>query len=206
MDQVRKILLFSFSGGLVAIVGSFILTIMGIFDPFILLTEIFAKANIAYTYDFETFGILLKLWTAGGLLPIAGQYLFVSPFQLGSLLPLVLMIAISFGLGYLLKIPDGLSASILMIIMSMGISMVFAILVPHTLPSTGLSPSDLANLRGLTDELVFLTIFAPPNWLAGSIITFGSCTLAGLAGSLIHDIIKPEKSKTKSKGKKRKKR
>ena len=39
--------------------------------------------------------------------------------------------------------------------MSMAVSILLAILVPHTLPATGLSPSDLASLKGLTDELDF---------------------------------------------------
>jgi hypothetical protein len=199
LNQFQKILIFSFIGGLIAVLGSFILTILGIIDPFVLLAEIFAKAEITYSYDFETFGIFLKLWTSAAFLPIAGQNLLISPLQVESLLPLILMIAISFVLGYLLKIPDGLSASILVLLMSMGISMVFAIVVPHTLPSIGLSPSDLAQLRGLTDELVFLTIFTPPNWLEGSVITFGSCLLASLAGGLIHKVISPNKPKSKKK-------
>ena len=204
MNQVQKILLYSFLGGLIAVIGSFVLTLLGIIDPYILLAEIFAKAEIAYVYDFETFGVFLKLWTSAALLPIAGQNLLNSPLYLESLLPLFLLIVICFVLGYLLKIPDGISASVLVILMSMGISMVFAIVVPHTLPSIGLSPSDLAQLRGLTDELVFLTIFTPPNWLAGSIITFGSCLLASGSGGLIHKVISPDKPK--SKRKKRKKR
>ena len=63
MDQFRKILIYSFLGGLGTVVGSFLLTFLGIFDPYIMLAEIFAKAGIIYEYDFETFGILLKLWT-----------------------------------------------------------------------------------------------------------------------------------------------
>jgi hypothetical protein len=204
MNQFQKILLFSFIGGLITVIFSFILTIAGIIDPFVLLSEIFAKAEITYSYDFETFGIFLKLWTSAAFLPIAGQNLLNSPLQVESLLPLILMVAISFALGYLLKLPDGLSASILVLLMSMGISMVFAIIVPHTLPSIGLSPSDLAQLRGLTDELVFLTIFTPPNWLEGSILTFGSCLFASLAGGLIHIVISPNKPKSKKKKSKKK--
>ena len=106
MKQFQKILLFSFIGGLIAVISSFILTIAGIIDPFVFLAEIFARAEVTYSYDFETFGIFLKLWTSAAFLPIAGQNLLNSPLLIESLLPLILMIVISFVLGYLLKIPE----------------------------------------------------------------------------------------------------
>ena len=90
MNQVKKMLLYSFLGGLIAVIGSFVLTVLGIIDPYILLAEIFAKADITYAYDFETFGIFLKLWTSAALLPIAGQNFIISPVGLECLCPLFL--------------------------------------------------------------------------------------------------------------------
>ena len=53
-------------------------------------------------------------------------------------------------------------------------------------------------------NLIFLTIYTPPNWLDGSIITFGSCMVSSLIGGLLNKIITSDKSKPKSKKRRKK--
>lgn len=201
MNQFQKILLYSFIGGLIALIGTYLLTGFGILHPYVMFEEILSKAEITYEYDFETFGPILKMWTAGALLPITGEYLFLTPFSAPSLIPLILLILICVVIGFQLKLPDGISASIMVLFMSMGISILLTIIVPHTLPVTGLSPSDTANLKGLTDELILLTLLTPPNWLLGSIVTFGSCVIAGILGAVVPQFILQRQSTSKSKPK-----
>ena len=202
MKDSSKILIFSFVGGVIVILVSLVLVFLNFLDPFANLDLVFAKFGQTPTYDYSTFGLMFQVWTTTALLPITGQNLFNSVFSLEALLPLVLFFIISLVMGYLLKLPNGISASLLVIFWTMVISMIFAFIMPHTLPSIGLSPSDLNYLKGLADELIFFTILTPPNMLEGTIITLGTVLLGGGIGGLVHKVTHPAKPSKKSKSKK----
>lgn len=148
--------------------------------------QVFNKFGLTYSYEFSTFGEVFRLWSTVAMLPITGQNLLAPVFSLESIFPLLLFFVVCVILGYLLKLPNGLSASLFVFLWTMVISMVIAFFMPHTLPSLGLSPSDVDYLKGLVDELIFLTLLTPPNMIEGTIITLGTVLLGGGLGGMIH--------------------
>jgi hypothetical protein len=113
MKETTKILLYSFLGGTIISFGSYLLVLLGILDPYLNLEQVFANFELDYAYEFSTFGEIFKLWSVIAMLPISGKNLFAPALSLESLLPLLLFFMASLVLGYLLKIPNGLSASLI---------------------------------------------------------------------------------------------
>ncbi|MHA2174992.1 MAG: hypothetical protein ACXABI_09200 [Candidatus Hodarchaeales archaeon] len=208
MKETKKLILFSLLGGVIVALGSYLLVFLNVLDPYYNLDQVFNKFGLTYSYEFSTFGEVFRLWSTVAMLPITGQNLLASVFSLESLFPLLLFFGVCVILGYFLKVPNGLSASLLVFLWTMVISMVIAFFMPHTLPSLGLSPSDTNYLKGLADELILLTLLTPPNMLEGTIITLGSVILGGGLGGMIHRVTHSNgtsKKRTKKKTTKKKK-
>ena len=186
MKNILKIFFLSLIGGAAVVVGGYIAAFLGVAAPTDVLVQFFERFGITYSYDFNTFGEVFRFWSAAALFPMTGELLVTSSSLLGSIIPIVVFAVVCFFIGYLYKLPDGISVSILVFLWTIIIGVVAAALVPHTLPAVGLSPSDYAYIRGLADELILFTIIAPPNMIVGTSITLGVGVLAAIVGGIFY--------------------
>ena len=200
MKDILKILLFGLIGGVAVVVGTYALAIAGLADSTGIINQVFQNFGITYTYDFNTFGEVFRLWSAAAVSPMSGQLLFNSPLSLQAVTPIVLLVVVCFVMGYLFEIQNSITVSFLVILWSLVIGIGVAMIVPYTLPAIGLSPTDFAFVRGLADDLILFTILAPPNMIVGTILTIGLGVFGAVFGGVIRQFTSSKPSK---KGKKK---
>ena len=186
MKNILKLFFYSLIAGAVVVAGAYIAALTGLSNPYGIIDQFFESFGITYTYDFNSFGEMFRLWSAAALFPATSQLVLTSPSMVGSLIPLGVFTVLCFITGYLYKIPNGISVSIIVFLWTTIIAVVAAAIVPHALPAIGLSPADYEFVRGLADELILFTMLAPPNMLAGTVLTLGVGIGAAIFGGIFH--------------------
>ena len=202
MKNILKLVFYSLIAGAFVVVGAYVAALTGLSNPYGIVDQFFESFGINYTYDFNSFGEMFRLWSAAALFPATSQLILTSPSMIGSLIPLVLFAVICCITGYLYKIPNGISVSILVFLWTTIIAIVAAVILPYTLPAVGLSPADYEFVRGLADELILFTILAPPNMLVGTTITLCVGIVASIVGGGFHklpQLVKGKREKKKPK-------
>jgi len=202
MKNILKLFFYSLIAGAVVVAGAYIAALTGLSNPYGIIDQFFESFGIPYTYDFNTFGEMFRFWSATALFPSTSQLVLTSPSMVGSLIPLVVFAVVCFLTGYIYKIPNGISVSVLVFLWTTIIGVVAAALVPYSLPAIGLSPADYEFVRGLADELILFTILAPPNMLLGTCITLGVGVVAAIIGGGFHklpELVKGRKWKKRPK-------
>jgi len=204
MKNILKLFFYSLIAGGVVVAGAYIAALTGLSNPYGIIDQFFESFGITYTYDFNSFGEMFRLWSAAALFPATSQLVLTSPSMVGSLIPLGVFTVLCFITGYLYKIPNGISVSVLVFFWTSIIAVVAAVMVPYALPAIGLSPADYEFVRGLADELILFTILAPPNMLVGTGITLCVGVVAAIIGGVFHQLpvsglIKRKKGKPKRK-------
>ncbi|MHA2226784.1 MAG: hypothetical protein ACXAC8_16345 [Candidatus Hodarchaeales archaeon] len=205
MKAPLKMVLISIAGWMIVIIGIFIISLLGLADPFLALQEVFSRNDVSVIYNFEAFGIIFKLWAISALIPISGLNLLISPLLIESLFPIFILLIISIGTGYLLGIKKGIPINVLLLVWGTIFGILLAVLIPFTLPTAGIAPEDIAAIQGLSGDLVRLTFLIPPNLLTDAALTLGLCLGSVVIGGLGQRIISPDKAKARMQ-KKRKKR
>jgi len=192
--SVVQIGLVSLIGWTIAVVGTLILSLMGVAHPFFALNELITRAEVSGVYNFETFGVIFTLWATSAFLLVSGPNLFTSP-SIESLFPIILLLIVGFLVGYLLGFSRGVPANILIVGGGTILGILLAFLVPYSLPTAGLSLEDQELMKGIVGTLVKITYLVPPNFIAESVITMGLCIGSGLIGGIGRKVIGPKRKK-----------
>ena len=196
-----KIFFYTLICGAVVVAGTYVTALVGLTDPSDIIGQFFERFGITYSYDFNSFGEMFRFWSSAALFPMICQLALTSPPLLGSLIPIGVFAVVCFITGYLYKIPNGISVSILVFLWTTIIGVAAAAIVPHALPAIGLSPAEYEFVRGLADELILFTILAPPNMLVGTAITLCVGVVATIIGGVFHKlpVFGPDKGKKRKK-------
>jgi len=200
MKNILKIVFISLICAAIVVAGTYIVAYSGVTNPADVLGLFFDRFEIAYTYDFNSFGEVFRFWSAAALFPMMSELIFTSPAFVGALIPVVLFAVVCFFMGYLYKLPNGISISLIVYFWTLLIGIGVAALVPHALPAIGLPPAEYEFVRGLADELILFTLLAPPNMIGGTVLTLGIGITAAIFGGIFHRLPIPGLSrKTKKK-------
>lgn len=194
MNTPIKIILFSLGCWLILTFSILILSVFNIADPFFTLEEFFSRFGSSGTYSFPAFGLVFSLWSISSFLAVFGLNLITAPLSLGSLFPIIILFTITVSVGYFVGLRKGIPITILLLMWGTLFGLLLSLIVPYTLPTTGLSSEDQDNVLNLGGNLFKLTYLIPLNLIFELIITIGLC-IGGLGIGFISQKIVTSRTK-----------